>query len=63
MLMKQLVFFFFFPSPAEPTNESWAGGGDTRVIEMLIQFLEAKLQLGRMAIAGWYSHESARINS
>lgn len=33
------------------------------MIEMLIQFLEAKLQLGRMALAGWYSHESARINS
>lgn len=33
------------------------------MIEMLIPFLEAKLQLGRMAIAGCYSHASARINS
>lgn len=31
--------------------------GDSGVIEMLIKFLEAKLQLGHMAIAGLYSHD------
>lgn len=33
------------------------------MIEMLIPFLEAKLQLGRPAVAGWHSRESARINA
>lgn len=64
MLMKQLeVFFCFFFTPAETTNETWAGKGDSRVIEMLIQFWEAKLQLGHMAIAGGCRHDSARIKS
>lgn len=58
MLMKQLEFF-----SAETTNETWAGRGDSCVIEMLIKFLEAKLQLGHMAIAGLYSQDSASINT
>lgn len=58
MLMKQLEFF-----SAGTTNETWAGRGDTCVIEMLIKFLEEKLQLGHLAIAGLYSHDSASTNA